>query len=143
MTDEVHPAQKACGLVVLHQPQQGCARGARQNHPVPGAARRDALELLDGWSGQSRRRTEHLQQISMSKRRIALLKELMRTRNRAMRELLGAGNRQAVSCYVTPAPDLDVIGIAEPARPDILADLWAAVLWTTRVLRSTTQKNLV
>jgi hypothetical protein len=47
------------------------------------------------------------------------------------------------AAMVMPAPDLDVIGIGEPTRPDILADFWAAVLWTTRVLRSTTQKNLV
>ncbi|WP_296250281.1 phage antirepressor N-terminal domain-containing protein [Pseudomonas sp. UBA4194] len=68
------------------------------------------------------------QQISMSKHRIALLKELMRTRNRAMRELLGQEILKLSGAMGMPAPDLDAIGIAEPTRPDILADFWAAVL---------------
>ncbi|MGH8385469.1 MAG: BRO-N domain-containing protein [Pseudomonas sp.] len=68
------------------------------------------------------------QQISMSKHRLGLVKELMRTRNRTVRDLLGVEITQLSTAMGLPIPDLDTIGSVEPPQADIVADFWAALL---------------
>ena len=68
------------------------------------------------------------QQISMSKHRLALMKELMRQRNKVMREALGAEITRLSESMGLSAPDLDGLGSVEPPQTDLVADFWAALL---------------
>lgn len=67
------------------------------------------------------------QQISMSKHRLVLLKELLRSRNRSMRDLLGVEITNLSNAMGLPVPDLEVIGTVEPPPADVVADFWAAL----------------
>ncbi len=68
------------------------------------------------------------QQISLSKHRLALLKELMRSRNRSMRDMLGIEITHLSTAMGLPVPDLDAIGTVEPSQADVVADFWGALL---------------
>ncbi|WP_447891393.1 BRO-N domain-containing protein [Pseudomonas atacamensis] len=68
------------------------------------------------------------QQISMSKHRLALMKELMRSRNKVMREALGAEITRLSGAMELSVPDLDGLGSVEPPQADLVADFWAALL---------------
>ncbi|MCI9874473.1 BRO-N domain-containing protein [Pseudomonas atacamensis] len=68
------------------------------------------------------------QQISMSKHRLGLVKELMRTRNRTVRDLLGIEITKLSTAMGLPVPDLETIGSVEPPQADLVADFWAALL---------------
>lgn len=68
------------------------------------------------------------QQISMSKHRLALMKELMRSRNKVMREALGAEITRLSGAMGLSVPDLDGLGSVEPPQADLVADFWAALL---------------
>lgn len=68
------------------------------------------------------------QQISMSKHRLGLMKELMRSRNKVMREALGAEIMRLSGSMGLPVPDLDGLGSVEPPQADLVADFWAALL---------------
>lgn len=68
------------------------------------------------------------QQISISKHRLALVKELMRTRNRTVRDLLGIEITELSTVMGLPVPDLETIGSVEPPQADLVADFWAALL---------------
>jgi len=68
------------------------------------------------------------QQISLSKHRLVLLKELMRSRNRSMRNLLGVEITNLSNVMGLPVPDLDAIGTVEPPQADVVADFWGALL---------------
>ncbi|CAI8837233.1 hypothetical protein EMIT0P260_20396 [Pseudomonas sp. IT-P260] len=68
------------------------------------------------------------QQISMSKHRLGLVKELMRTRNRTVRDLLGIEITKLSTAMGLPVPDLETIGTVEPPQADLVADFWAALL---------------
>lgn len=68
------------------------------------------------------------QQISLSKHRLALLKELMRNRNRSMRDMLGTEITHLSTAMGLPVPDLDAIGTVEPPQADEVADFWGALL---------------
>jgi len=68
------------------------------------------------------------QQIGLSKHRLSLLKELMRSRNRSMRDMLGIEITHLSTAMGLPVPDLDAIGSVEPPQADIVADFWAALL---------------
>jgi hypothetical protein len=67
------------------------------------------------------------QQISLSKHRLALLKELLRARNRSMRDLLSVEITNLSNAMGVPVPDLDVIGTAELPPADVAAEFWAAL----------------
>lgn len=67
------------------------------------------------------------QQISMSKHRLSLLKELLRSRNRSMRDLLGVEITNFSNAMGLPVPDLEAIGTVEPPPADVVADFWAAL----------------
>lgn len=67
------------------------------------------------------------QQISMSKHRLALLKELLRARNRSMRDLLSVEITNLSNAMGVPVPDLEAIGTAELPPADVVADFWAAL----------------
>jgi hypothetical protein len=68
------------------------------------------------------------QQISLSKHRLSLLKELMRSRNRPMRDMLGIEITHLSTAMGLPVPDLDAIGSVEPPLADIVADFWGSLL---------------
>jgi len=68
------------------------------------------------------------QQISLSKHRLVLLKELMRSRNRSMRDLLGVEITNLSNAMGLPVPDLDAIGTVETPQADVVADFWGALL---------------
>lgn len=68
------------------------------------------------------------QQISLSKHRLTLLKELMRSRNRSMRDMLGIEITHLSTAMGLPVPDLDAIGTVEPPQADVVADFWSALL---------------
>ncbi|TPG77359.1 phage antirepressor N-terminal domain-containing protein [Pseudomonas arsenicoxydans] len=68
------------------------------------------------------------QQISLSKHRLTLLKELMRSRNRSMRDMLGIEITHLSTSMGLPVPDLDAIGTIEPPQADVVADFWGALL---------------
>lgn len=68
------------------------------------------------------------QQISLSKHRLTLLKELMRSRNRSMRDMLGIEITHLSNAMGLPVPDLDAIGTVEPPQADVVADFWGALL---------------
>ncbi len=68
------------------------------------------------------------QQISLSKHRLTLLKELMRSRNRSMRDMLGIEITHLSTAMGLPVPDLDAIGTVEPPQADVVADFWGALL---------------
>ncbi|MEO8643097.1 BRO family protein [Pseudomonas sp.] len=68
------------------------------------------------------------QQISMSKHRLVLMKELMRSRNKVMREALGSEITRLSGSMGVALPDLDGLGSVEPPQADIVADFWAALL---------------
>lgn len=68
------------------------------------------------------------QQISLSKHRLTLLKELMRSRNRSMRDMLSIEITQLSTAMGLPVPDLDAVGSVEPPQADIVAEFWAALL---------------
>lgn len=68
------------------------------------------------------------QQISLSKHRLVLLKELMRNRNRSMRDMLGTEITHLSTAMGLPVPDLDAIGTVEPPQADVVADFWGALL---------------
>lgn len=68
------------------------------------------------------------QQITMSKHRLALMKELMRNRNKVMREALGEEIARLSESMGLPVPDLGGIGSVEPPQADLVADFWAALL---------------
>lgn len=68
------------------------------------------------------------QQISLSKHRLTLLKELMRSRNRSMRDMLGIEITHLSTAMGLPVPDLDAIGTVEPPQADVVADFWGGLL---------------
>lgn len=68
------------------------------------------------------------QQISLSKHRLTLLKELMRSRNRSMRDMLGIEITHLSTAMGLPVPDLDAIGTVEPPQAQVVADFWGALL---------------
>lgn len=57
-----------------------------------------------------------------------LLKELMRSRNRSMRDLLGVEIKNLSKAMGLPVPELDAIGTVEPPQADVVADFWGALL---------------
>jgi len=68
------------------------------------------------------------QQINLSKHRLTLLKELMRSRNRSMRDMLGIEITHLSTSMGLPVPDLDAIGTVEQPQADVVADFWGALL---------------
>lgn len=85
------------------------------------------------WKYWSMRSNAHIdspnitQQIVLSRHRIALLKELQRTRNRVIRASIQEEITQLSAKLGLSVPDMHNIGIAEPLEADILADFWAAL----------------
>lgn len=86
------------------------------------------------WDYWSKRNNAHdtgspdiRQQIALSRHRIALLKELQRTRNRVIRATIQEEITQLSAKLGLSVPDVENIGIGAPLDSDILADFWAAL----------------
>lgn len=67
------------------------------------------------------------QQISMSKHRFALMKELMRSRNKVMREALEDEITRLSGSMGLEVPDLAGLGSVEPPQADVVTEFWAAI----------------
>lgn len=67
------------------------------------------------------------QQISMSKHRLTLLKELLRARNCSMRHLLSVEITNLSNAMGVPVPDLEALGTVELPPADVVAEFWAAL----------------
>lgn len=67
------------------------------------------------------------QRIAMSRHRLALGKELYRTRDPELRVMIHQQLDEVSRAMGLPTPALDSIGSAAPAAADVLADLWAAL----------------
>ncbi|MFJ7793296.1 phage antirepressor N-terminal domain-containing protein [Pseudomonas sp. NPDC096950] len=64
----------------------------------------------------------------MSRSRLSLMKELQRSRNKAVRDALGEEIARLSESMGLRVPDLDAIGTVEPPQADVVADFWAALL---------------
>lgn len=67
------------------------------------------------------------QRIALSRHRLALGKELLRTRDTGMRQMIHQQLDEVSRAMGLPTPPIDSIGQAAPAEPDLLAPFWAAL----------------
>ncbi|MDU9395402.1 phage antirepressor N-terminal domain-containing protein [Pseudomonas sp. zfem003] len=67
------------------------------------------------------------QRIALSRHRLALGKELLRTRDAGMRQMIHQQLDEVSRAMGLPTPPIDSIGQAAPAVPDLLAPFWAAL----------------
>ena len=68
-------------------------------------------------------------QIALSRHRLALLKELHRTRDRALRSAIHEQLAQVSQALGLSVPGLESIGRADPEMPDILKAFWEALAY--------------
>lgn len=68
-------------------------------------------------------------QIALSRHRLALLKELHRTRDRALRSAIHEQLAQVSQALGLSVPELESIGRADPETPDVLKAFWEAVAY--------------
>ncbi|NMY90050.1 phage antirepressor N-terminal domain-containing protein [Pseudomonas oryzihabitans] len=68
-------------------------------------------------------------QIALSRHRLALLKELHRTRDRALRSAIYEQLAQVSQALGLSVPELDSIGRADPETPDVLKAFWEALAY--------------
>ncbi len=81
--------------------------------------------LVDGYfEGQRRAAQPVTQRIALSRHRLALAKELHRTRDAALRQTIHQQLDEVSRAMGLPTPALDSIGWAEPEVPDIVAEFW-------------------
>ncbi|MHB9799963.1 phage antirepressor N-terminal domain-containing protein [Pseudomonas sp. MT3] len=86
--------------------------------------------LWDYWSkGNAARASASgvTQQLAVSRHRLALLKELHRTRNSSLRAAIHQQVDHASRLLGLPTPELNSIGWSAPAEPEVLARFWAAL----------------
>lgn len=83
--------------------------------------------LADYWQGKGTQPSNTTQRIAMSRHRLALGKELYRTRDPELRVMIHQQLDEVSRAMGLPTPALDSIGSAAPAAADVLADLWAAL----------------
>ncbi|PZE09701.1 hypothetical protein DMX10_29800 [Pseudomonas sp. 57B-090624] len=67
------------------------------------------------------------QRVTLSRHRLALGKELLRTRDAGMRQMIHQQLDEVSRAMGLPTPPIDSIGQAAPAVPDLLAPFWAAL----------------
>ncbi|WP_165667414.1 phage antirepressor N-terminal domain-containing protein [Metapseudomonas otitidis] len=67
------------------------------------------------------------QRIALSRHRLALGKELLRTRDAGMRQMIHQQLDEVSRAMGLPTPPIDSIGQAAPTVPDLLAPFWAAL----------------
>lgn len=68
-------------------------------------------------------------QIALSRHRLSLLKELHRTRDRALRSAIHEQLAQVSQALGLSVPDLDSVGRADPETPDVLKAFWEAIAY--------------
>lgn len=68
-------------------------------------------------------------QIALSRHRLALLKELHRTRDRALRSAIHEQLAQVSRALGLSVPELESIGRADPETPEILKAFWEAIAY--------------
>lgn len=88
--------------------------------------------LWDYWSKGSATRPGAAgitQQLAVSRHRLALLKELHRTRDRTLREAIHQQLDYASRLLGLPTPELNSIGWADPEVPSLLAEFWDALAY--------------
>lgn len=83
--------------------------------------------LADYWQGKSITANSATQRVTLSRHRLALGKELLRTRDAGMRQMIHQQLDEVSRAMGLPTPSIDSIGQAAPAVPDLLAPFWAAL----------------
>ncbi|EJK6085892.1 ORF6N domain-containing protein [Pseudomonas aeruginosa] len=84
--------------------------------------------LVDGYfEGQRLAAPPVTQRIAMSRHRLALAKELYRTRDPALRQTIHQQLDEVSRAMGLPTPELDSLGRATPAAPDVLQEFWEAL----------------
>ncbi|MFI8380667.1 phage antirepressor N-terminal domain-containing protein [Pseudomonas sp. NPDC079086] len=69
------------------------------------------------------------QRIAMSRHRLALGKELLRTRDAGMRQMIHQQLEEVSRAMGLPTPAIDSLGYATPTAPDILKPFWTALAY--------------
>lgn len=83
--------------------------------------------LADYWNGNDKQHRNIPHQLAISRHRLALLKELHRTRDAALRAAIHHQLDHASRLLGLPTPELNSIGWSTPAAPDILVKFWSAL----------------
>lgn len=89
--------------------------------------------LVDGYFESQRLAAPPVtQRIAMSRHRLALAKELYRTRDPALRHTIHQQLDEVSRAMGLPTPALDSLGHATPAAPDVLQAFWSALAFLDR-----------
>lgn len=84
--------------------------------------------LVDGYfEGRHLASPPVTQRIALSRHRLALAKELYKTRDPALRQTIHQQLDEVSRAMGLPTPELDSLGHATPAAPDVLQEFWAAL----------------
>jgi prophage antirepressor-like protein len=78
-------------------------------------------------SYQTENRATATSRISMSRHRLALAKELYRTRDRELRQLIHQQLADVSKALGLPVPELDSLGRTAPTLPDVVEPFWQAL----------------
>ncbi|UUC51632.1 ORF6N domain-containing protein [Pseudomonas citronellolis] len=84
--------------------------------------------LVDGYfEGQRLAAPPVTQRIALSRHRLALAKELYRTRDPALRQTIHQQLDEVSRAMGLPTPEIDTIGRSAPPAPDVLKEFWQAL----------------
>jgi len=84
--------------------------------------------LVDGYfEGQRLASPPVTQRIALSRHRLALAKELYRTRDPALRQTIHQQLDEVSRAMGLPTPEIDTIGRSAPPAPDVLKEFWQAL----------------
>lgn len=83
--------------------------------------------LADYWQGKGTQGSNTNQRIAQSRHRLALAKELHRTRDAGLRQVIHQQLDEVSRAMGLPTPELESLGRAAPAAPDVLKSFWEAL----------------
>lgn len=84
--------------------------------------------LVDGYfEGQRQAAQPSASRIANHRLRLSLAKELYRTRDRELRQLIHQQLADVSNALGLPVPELDSLGRAAPKAPDVVRDFWQAL----------------
>lgn len=83
--------------------------------------------LADYWQGKGNQPSNATQRIAMSRHRLALGKELLRTRDAGMRQMIHQQLDEVSRAMGLPTPAIESLGYAAPTATDMLKPFWDAL----------------
>ncbi len=83
--------------------------------------------LADYWQGKGTQGNTTTQRVANHRLRLSLAKELFRTRDPELRKIIHQQLADVSEALSLPVPELDSLGYAAPAVPDVLAEFWTAL----------------